>query len=359
MDWELWGTFSVGDHLRRRAFIADVLLYDRLVVPVPPAGDEDEQARWRRMGWRPGRQQELLELIGRDFVIPVPWTDPHRQQWESRYEAAKGAAKGAVRAELAGAAKQDVAFTTSRRQEFERRRGHDAAELHRALMASEEKEVSRRGQPDEVDALAHHTTRLVLVDWSNMRNDTELFLSLPRVEVDAVAAYASFQSFKKDHPLPLTDAAAAEAERLLHVFGWEFLVPADSERSDTDLLKQAVELAHADEIRSYRRAFHRWRRNVLLRGASPEEAREEMEAAISDYSRAVRRKRIKTAVKNAFLITTAAAPVGALALGPLAIVGAFSGLGHLIASKALRPEAPEQLEMAAMFHDARKRFGWR
>ena len=27
---ELWGTFSVRDHLRPRSFIAEVLLYDRL-----------------------------------------------------------------------------------------------------------------------------------------------------------------------------------------------------------------------------------------------------------------------------------------------------------------------------------------
>jgi hypothetical protein len=33
---ELWGTFSVKDHLRERAFVAEVLLYDRLVIPRPP-----------------------------------------------------------------------------------------------------------------------------------------------------------------------------------------------------------------------------------------------------------------------------------------------------------------------------------
>ncbi len=44
-DVSLWGTFSVVDHLRRRPFVADVLLYDRLVVPVPD-GDE-EVKRWR------------------------------------------------------------------------------------------------------------------------------------------------------------------------------------------------------------------------------------------------------------------------------------------------------------------------
>ena len=36
MPREVWGTFSVADHLREQAFVADILLYDRLVILVPP-----------------------------------------------------------------------------------------------------------------------------------------------------------------------------------------------------------------------------------------------------------------------------------------------------------------------------------
>ncbi len=39
---EIWGTFSVQDHCQKRAFVSAVLLYDKLVVPVPPR-DEPEQ----------------------------------------------------------------------------------------------------------------------------------------------------------------------------------------------------------------------------------------------------------------------------------------------------------------------------
>jgi hypothetical protein len=36
-DWhELWATFSVKDHCQPGAFIAEALLYDRLVLPVVP-----------------------------------------------------------------------------------------------------------------------------------------------------------------------------------------------------------------------------------------------------------------------------------------------------------------------------------
>ena len=44
MSTEVWGTFSVQDHLAERAFIADVLLYDRLVIPTKPDGQDP--AEW-------------------------------------------------------------------------------------------------------------------------------------------------------------------------------------------------------------------------------------------------------------------------------------------------------------------------
>src|SRR5438128_2340151 len=109
MEWELWGTFSVGDHLRRRPFVAEVLLYDRLVVPTPPDSDLDEQRRWREQGWVPSRQQELLNLIGQDRVIRVPWTEFHRQNWEARYR----------KAQMAEAVTKDVARTLAARKSFD------------------------------------------------------------------------------------------------------------------------------------------------------------------------------------------------------------------------------------------------
>lgn len=35
MKLEQWGTFSVKDHLRSRAFVAEVILFDKLVIPRP------------------------------------------------------------------------------------------------------------------------------------------------------------------------------------------------------------------------------------------------------------------------------------------------------------------------------------
>ena len=70
MSQELWATYSVKDHLQPRALAADIMLFDRLVFPVPenagfPAnsGPPDtpgpvewtrnpvEWARWQVRGW--------------------------------------------------------------------------------------------------------------------------------------------------------------------------------------------------------------------------------------------------------------------------------------------------------------------
>jgi hypothetical protein len=43
---EVWATYSVRDHLAPKAFVADVMLYDRLVIPVPAENDESHLAEW-------------------------------------------------------------------------------------------------------------------------------------------------------------------------------------------------------------------------------------------------------------------------------------------------------------------------
>ena len=77
---ELWGTFSVRDHGNERPFVADVMLYDRLVIPFP--ADRDEWARWEdpERDWNPGRQKRVLDVLRRHdeeqtLVLPIPWDD--------------------------------------------------------------------------------------------------------------------------------------------------------------------------------------------------------------------------------------------------------------------------------------------
>ena len=73
MSAEVWGTFSVRDHLRREAFLREVLLFDRLIVPYPDPFVAGERDRWRHPNpensaetWNPDRLDDLLGILGTD-----------------------------------------------------------------------------------------------------------------------------------------------------------------------------------------------------------------------------------------------------------------------------------------------------
>jgi hypothetical protein len=70
MSKQLWGAFSVTDHCEPRAFVAEVMLYDRLVIPVPP--DEAERERWHENGRDPDLLERLLAILG-GRAQPIKW----------------------------------------------------------------------------------------------------------------------------------------------------------------------------------------------------------------------------------------------------------------------------------------------
>ena len=73
----LWGCYSVADHLSERAFVADLLLYDRLLIPTPAS---DDLERWKKE-WDPERQARILEILG-PFAEPIEWSAPLRDEWK-------------------------------------------------------------------------------------------------------------------------------------------------------------------------------------------------------------------------------------------------------------------------------------
>lgn len=76
----LWGCYSVADHLPERAFVADLLLYDRLMIPTPAA---DDLERWQKK-WDPERQARMLEILG-PFAEQITWSAPLRDEWEKAF----------------------------------------------------------------------------------------------------------------------------------------------------------------------------------------------------------------------------------------------------------------------------------
>lgn len=83
---ERWGTFSVIDHKNPSAFIPEILLYDRLVIPVP--SNEKDRITWTDNGWAPDLLEERLKVLG-DVAIESRWDETLQKEFQNRMQALK------------------------------------------------------------------------------------------------------------------------------------------------------------------------------------------------------------------------------------------------------------------------------
>lgn len=78
-----WAAFSVRAHRDLAALATDILLYDRIILPVPE--DDTEYDRWVRRDWAPDEiPRRVIQSAYR--IIPVPWTAELRGQWKTEYD---------------------------------------------------------------------------------------------------------------------------------------------------------------------------------------------------------------------------------------------------------------------------------
>jgi hypothetical protein len=326
----LWGTFSVADHRRKRPFVSDVLLYDRLVVPIPDG--EDERDRWRGLHRDPDRQESLLRIMG-DLAIGVPWSLKHHRQWAERYGGATAQAtdlEAAVRDDIAHAVEFDVSNVATARRNAPPGGPQDAV------------------NPDDPGYLM---TRMVLADEFGSRKDRAIVAGIPRVdEVETVVAYGSYKKFASERGA--LENEAASGGQPVFTFGWSFFVPATSERTDDDLLREAVDLAHSDEVVAWRAAVQRWRRDSFMKGESDAAALEDMNELIGEYGKAAQKRRIRVRARWGFAVASALAGAAAVVVPPVGAAAALFGVGSLLPSG----DIPKRLEAAAMFHEARRHF---
>src|ERR1700722_1674904 len=101
---ELWATYSVKDPLEPRPLAADIMLFDRLVFPVPEVSqyrpdntfewkpNPTERALWEAQHWEPIRQEKLLNLL-EPVIRKVPWDSSGPRYERYSREAASLAAK--------------------------------------------------------------------------------------------------------------------------------------------------------------------------------------------------------------------------------------------------------------------------
>lgn len=332
MTVELWGTFSVHDHLVPRAFVADVLLYDRLVVPTLPEDQPEEQ--WPEF-WDIKRQRTLLGDLA-DLAIAVPWDAQRRTQWQSRFDDVNPETRLDAHAQINFAIEQDVASARN---------------------------LANRDLP-------YRITRMLLQDYLNDAADDKLFRKLrvtrrvrPGSTLQAVSAYPDFAAFAND--TGMTDSATPQEETLVpsSVFGWRFFVPESADTgldADRRLLEKAMNLANKPEFLELREYFYGWWTDFDASGMTAAEGREDLETRISEYQKIIKGERWKDAARYAIKIGDAlTGGLGLVSEGVAASAEVFLGGADLLADARLRrANVPPRVKVAGMFHDARTRFGW-
>lgn len=305
---ERWGTFSVRDHMTAAPFVSDVLLYDRLIIPVPDSGDHsaEEAAIWRR--WQPEKLNDCLNILKvktektDGLALTVPWDSAKRERFTNRMSTA-------------------AALATQQRAP-EQEYYTDPFEMTRQLIKNE-----------FLPALPPGVSKA----W-------------------AVAAYGSARAFSADTP-----AADPETRRrrLAMVLTHRFLTPAGSDPKH-ELLKRAVDLAATDDFRRKRARFYEWQEEIFENDISDEGAIVELENRLVEYGNAVENAFSNVITKFVFTaIPIALTMTGAFLAGtiPALSIGAVGGLIQLARFYKFdrRPSIEHgDFDAAAMIYDARR-----
>jgi len=328
MSQELWATYSVKDHLQPRRLAADIMLFDRLVFPVPeqarlpensPPIDQTgpiewvqnpaEWARWVNEKWDPDGQKRLLDLLQK-VVRKLPWdsAEGHRYQ-QYLYEEAKLAAQ-----EL-----PDYAFLATRT-------------------------VLTRDLPAYVTGVA------------------------------AIGpAYRSVEMLERDLGIrSVDDRQGLPGGTLASVLAWQFFAPDpdDKSLSTEDLLKETVAFVTDNaEFRRHRTAFFDWQRKFLREGMTdPESVRravKEMRELLEASKGATAKLTVRKILRYAFRIAPAAMGLALAATGvpggiASAAGGVFLSIGGIVVDETVFKGAEQgQPPPTAFVHDARRHFGWK
>ncbi len=111
MNRERWGSFSVIDHKDPAGLIPEILIYDRLVIPVPPTAAD--QKRWKCRGWEPDLLFARLKTLG-PLAVHANWGYGDSQsaihQWAQKFTDIKSDV-----ADIVQAAKEKLAYQLTRR----------------------------------------------------------------------------------------------------------------------------------------------------------------------------------------------------------------------------------------------------
>ena len=304
---QLWGTFSVRDHCRPGAFVAEALLYDKLLIPVPPTVEDGlsaaeaarEWQRWTDAKWDPDRQRRILDILG-DRAEPIPWTIERQGEWKS-------------------AMKQQ--FSDARRDGY--------------FMSGS---VLQRFAP----AMAR--------------------------SVVAVAQYHSLAELERAGIRRLRPEEKLPGSSLLAVLGHELLLPDEPEKDDFGILRRAVKVAEDPNYRTKRRALYDWQQDFLASDETTDAT--SIKSAVNHMQRLVDQLKTATELqarwklsKRVFSFLAAASKGAGLLFPPIAAVAsttdAVISFGKFVTEEGAGVKRPDSdsLPAASLILDAQEKLG--
>ncbi|HEV2447663.1 MAG TPA: hypothetical protein VGS58_17150 [Candidatus Sulfopaludibacter sp.] len=295
---QLWGTFSVRDHMKPGAFRAEALLYDRLVIPTPPKNQPAEWDRWKKHNWDPVRQSKILDCLA-GLAEPVEWTGPWQTQWEQNWNDARRGVTEQVARELGY-------FWTG------------------------------KGLLEVVPA---HAKGIV-----------------------AASSYATLSEVRSDLGIRRTKPKWKLPPGLISVaIGRKLLVPQHPKFDELDLLREAADVARDPEFQKKRAAYNQWVQKFLdeegmTDAVSVREAVRQMDALLDAQQSLVRNKKLWKAAKVAFFFTQV---VVGVVFAPLRLItagnAALSVGGFTVSEKLSALNKEGQIPAAAVLLEARRK----
>jgi hypothetical protein len=286
-------------------FVSDVLLFDRLVIPVPPADGSDDKF-WEKFD--PEQLRACLKILGvktdtqDGLALTVPWDDAKHKRFDTRMS-------------------------------------------HASALATQHRSPEQTYYNDPFQM-----TRQLIKD--------EFLPALPKGASKAwtVAAYRSSNAYRRE----LAKADPNRQRRVAALMSHRFLTPSEPDPKH-EILKRAVDLTTSKGFRDKRAAFYEWQEGIIEQEIADDKAVEEMEGLLKQYNDATRKAFKNVLLKYAFTVI----PIG-LGMTGAVIGGSTTGLilagsGGLVSVAKYwtfdrKPviEAGD-LDAAAMIHDARKK----
>ena len=281
MPTRLWGCYSVRDHLEPRAFVADLLLYDRLVVPVPT---QDDVGRWKHLGWDPDRQERLLDTA-EPFIERVEWRQDLRDQFRQRFSPA-------LCAEEIGSIGRRAA-------------GVNAWELTRQM-------VSEEIRGDVLEDAPEGDIRAVSVYAEADRFDSEWSVDavFPFIRRSAVVAPGRLKEVREPSKVAL--------EELAHMVVTKLVVP-DDDQDDLEVLRRTVTLLERRDVSARRSEFQAVLAEFFAKGLKDETIIGEIDDLLIAYNKKIRKHSDATKARAVLQVATVAEAAVALWLPPVAL----------------------------------------